>query len=207
MFLFELERKRNRRRKEEKRIRPKPKKTQPNPKPKLNPARPAPRPISGSPAAPPLSCGPRPRPISLLPLGPLALGPATASAQQARTAAAHRPRVAPLSLADRPGPPVGTLARPRPFPSLTSWPHAPVSFFFLATHLPAAGPAAPSFLPLRRGPAPPLGPLVSASPCPLLLEASPLEPDQAEPLGAPLRPRAQHGRNPRRGVHAGHASP
>ena len=179
----------------------------PRSRPKPNPG-PDPSPLSFSLCRPStLSCGPRPRPISLLPPGPLALGPATASAQQARTAAAHRPRVAPPSLADRPGPPVVALARPRPFPSLTSWPHAPVSFFFLATHLPAAGPAAPSFLPLRRGPAPPLGPLVSASPCPLLLEASPLEPDQAEPLGAPLRLRAHHGPNPRRGNHAGHARP
>ena len=99
-------------------------------------------------------------------------------------------------------------------PSLTPRPHSSAPFFHLPSFFPAPSalcsvqPAAALWTSPRRGPTPiPAGPLDSPTRISSLLEASPLEPDHAEPLGDPLRPCAHHGRNPRRGVHAGHARP
>ncbi|KAG2597986.1 hypothetical protein PVAP13_5KG309663 [Panicum virgatum] len=98
--------------------------------------------------------------------------------------------------------------------SLTPRPHSSAPFFHLPSFFPAPSalcsvqPAAALWTSPRRGPTPiPAGPLDSPTRILFLLEASPLEPDHAELLGDPLRPRAHHGRNPRRGVHAGHARP
>jgi hypothetical protein len=107
-----------------------------------------------------------------------------------------------------------TSASASPTPPLTPRPHPSAPFFRLPSFFPAPSalcsvqPAAALWTSPRRGPTPiPAGPLDSPTRISFLLEASPLEPDHAEPLGDPLSPRAHHGHNPRRGVHAGHARP
>ena len=122
----------------------------------------------------------------------------------------HRPSLrGPALPARRPAP-----ASASPAPPLTPRPHPSVPFFHLPSFFPALSalcsvqPAAALWTSPLHGLTPiPAGPLDSPTCISFLIEASPLEPDHAEPLGDPLRPRAHHGRNPRRGVHAGHARP
>jgi hypothetical protein len=93
-------------------------------------------------------------------------------------------------------------------PSLTPRPHPSAPFFHLPSFFPAPSALCSVQPPLHCGPTPiPAGPLDGPTCISFLLEASPLEPDHAEPLGDPLRLRSHHGRNPRRGVHTGHARP
>ena len=114
----------------------------------------------------------------------------------------------------RPSSRFGPRLTPHTARSLTPWPHT-AELSPSSARYPRRTPSAPLSPRSLAAPWPRstprlcLDPLVSPTRTSFLLEASPLEPDHAEQLGDPLRPRTDCGRNHRdaRVVHASPRSP